>query len=137
MSIAKKLRMLRDKQNWSQETLANLMNMHHSTISRYERGKSIPDYQTLLRFAQVFKVEKDYLIQELRPHEHISAAPGFIAKESQDDPDFTLIQQMLQTEPALKKALVELYLMPPKRRAFFADAIAGLIKVNKHHKDKM
>jgi transcriptional regulator with XRE-family HTH domain len=137
MSIAEKLRMLRDKQNWSQETLAKLMKMHHSTISRYERGKSTPDYQTLLQFAEVFKIDKDYLLKELYQQEPRTEDSVFITKESLEDPDLELIHQLLQSEPNLKKALVELHLMPPKRKAFFADAIAAFIKTNNRHKDKM
>ncbi len=60
MSIAEKLRMLRDKQNWSQETLSKMINLHRSTISRYETGKMIPDEETLLKFAEVYKVDKDF-----------------------------------------------------------------------------
>lgn len=58
MSLSKKLKELCDKQNWSQETLANMMNMHRSTVSRYETGKAIPNYQTVIRFAEVYHVEK-------------------------------------------------------------------------------
>lgn len=137
MSIGEKLRMLRDKQNWSQETLAKLMKMHHSTISRYERGKNIPDYQTLLQFAEVFKIDKDYLLMELNQQEPRTKDSGFMARESLEDPDLALIYQLLQVEPNLKKALVELQLMPPKRKAFFADAIVSFIKTNNRHKDKM
>ena len=48
MSLSEKLRQLRDKQNWSQETLADMMNIHRSTVSRYETGASVPTYQTVI-----------------------------------------------------------------------------------------
>ncbi|MFJ7726093.1 helix-turn-helix domain-containing protein [Neobacillus sp. NPDC097160] len=31
-----------------------MMNMHRSTVSRYENGKAIPNYQTVIRLAEVF-----------------------------------------------------------------------------------
>ncbi|MEH7545917.1 MULTISPECIES: helix-turn-helix domain-containing protein [Bacillaceae] len=65
MALSEKLRELRDKQNWSQETLADMMKMHRSTISRYETGKAIPNYQTVIQFAEIYKVEKEYLVDEL------------------------------------------------------------------------
>ncbi|MEH7096858.1 helix-turn-helix domain-containing protein [Neobacillus vireti] len=137
MALSEKLRELRDKQNWSQETLADMMKMHRSTISRYETGKAIPNYQTVIRFAEIYKVDKEYLVDELNQLLPNVEAPGFVLKEKLEDPDVGLIFQLLQDEPELKKALIELHLMPPKRRSFYSDTITTFIKVNKRHKDKM
>lgn len=65
MSLSEKLRMLRDDRNWSQQYLADRMNVDCSTISRYETGKSIPTYQTVVRFAEVYQIEKELLVNEL------------------------------------------------------------------------
>ena len=137
MALSEKLRELRDKQNWSQDTLANMMKMHRSTISRYETGKAIPNYQTVIRFAEIYKVDKEYLVDELNQLLPNVEAPGFVLKEKLEDPDVGLIFQLMQDEPELKKALIELHLMPPKRRSFYSDTITTFIKVNKRHKDKM
>ncbi|WML41576.1 helix-turn-helix transcriptional regulator [Neobacillus sp. OS1-2] len=137
MSLSKKLRELRDKQNWSQETLANMMNMHRSTVSRYETGKAIPNYQTVIRFAEVYNVEKDYLVEELDQLLPNVEAPGFVLKENPEDPDIGLILKLVELEPELKKALVDLSLIGPKRRSFYADGIVNFIKLDKRHKDKM
>lgn len=137
MSLAVKLRDLRDNQNWSQKTLAKMMNLHRSKISRIETGKVIPDYQTLVKFAEVFKIEKDYLIMELEQQDRKPDKKGYIAKESLEDPELVMISQLLEKEPELKKILVELHLMAPKRRAFFTDLIVNTIKVNERHPDKM
>ncbi|MEH7417287.1 helix-turn-helix domain-containing protein [Neobacillus drentensis] len=137
MALSEKLRELRDKQNWSQETLADMMKMHRSTISRYETGKAIPNYQTVIRFAEIYRVDKEYLVDELNQLLPNVEAPGFVLKEKLEDPDVGMILQLLQDEPDLKKAMVELHLMHPKRKSFFSDAITTFIKVNKKHKDKM
>lgn len=50
MSLSEKLKKLRDNRNWSQQTLADMMRMDRSTVSRYETGRSIPNYQTVIRF---------------------------------------------------------------------------------------
>lgn len=133
MSLSEKLKKLRDNRNWSQQTLADMMRMDRSTVSRYETGKSIPTYQTVVRFAELYQVDKEYLVEEL---DHQTEGSGFIAKETSDDHDLLIINQFLQKEPDFKKALLELHLMPPKRRAFYIDSFISQIKVNKHHKDK-
>ncbi|MEH7479949.1 hypothetical protein V7157_02335 [Neobacillus drentensis] len=61
---------------------------------------------------------------------------GFIAKETSEDHDLLIINQFLQKEADFKMALLELYLMPPKRKALYIDSFISQIKVNKHHKDK-
>ncbi|MFC4802545.1 MULTISPECIES: helix-turn-helix domain-containing protein [Neobacillus] len=137
MSLAEKLKKLRDRQNWSQDTLASMMNLHRSTISRFENGRSVPTYQTLLQFAEIFKIDKDYLLGELNQGDFSQVEPGFLTKETLENPDLAIIYELLQKEPELKKALVELHLMAPKRRAFYADMIASLVRANKRHRDKI
>jgi transcriptional regulator with XRE-family HTH domain len=137
MSLSEKLRKLRDNRNWSQQTLADMMRMDRSTVSRYETGRSIPNYQTVIRFAELYQVEKEYLVEELDHLLPKTETSGFVAKETNDDHDLLIINQFLQNEPDFKMALLELHLMPPKRKAFFIDSFINQIKVSKRHKDKL
>jgi transcriptional regulator with XRE-family HTH domain len=135
MSLSEKLRKLRDNRNWSQQTLADRMNMDRSTVSRYETGRSVPNYQTVIRFAELYQVEKEYLLEELDKLLPKVEEPGYLAKESLEDPDLGIILQLLQQEPDLKKSLIDIHLMPPKRRAFFVDLLTYQIKASKKHKN--
>ena len=103
MSLSEKLRELRDKQNWSQETLAKMMKMHRSTISRYETGRAVPNYQTVIRFAEIYKVDKEYLVDELDKLLPNVEPPGFVLKEKLEHPDISMILQLFQNKPDLKK----------------------------------
>jgi transcriptional regulator with XRE-family HTH domain len=129
MSLSEKLRKLRDKRNWSQQTLADMMKMDRSTVSRYETGNSIPNYQTVIRFAEIYKVEKEYLVEELDQLLPKTVEPGYMMKENFDDHDLLIINQFLQKEPDFKMALLELHLMAPKRKAFYVDSFISQIKV--------
>jgi len=137
MALSEKLRELRDKRNWSQQTLADMMRMDRSTVSRYETGRSIPTYQTVIRFAEIYQVDKEYLVEELDHLLPKTEVSGFIAKETGDDRDLMMINQFLQKEPDFKMALLELTLLPPKRKAFYIDSFISQIKVSKRHKDKL
>ncbi|MGX6445595.1 helix-turn-helix domain-containing protein [Neobacillus sp. K501] len=134
MSLSEKLRKLRDSRNWSQQTLADMMIMDRSTVSRYETGKSLPRYQTLVRFAEIYQVDKEILVGELTEQQPKNDVPGFILKENLEDHDITLILQLFKQEPALKKALLELQLLPPKRRAFYIDLITYQLKAHKKNR---
>jgi transcriptional regulator with XRE-family HTH domain len=135
MSLSEKLRKLRDDRNWSQQTIADLTKIGRSTISRYETGKSVPNYETLLRFAEVYRVDKEYLIEELDPSlPKTEKEPGYKIEENIADPDFNILQELFQQVPNLKKALLDLHLMPPRRRDFIAELIIYEIKAGKNSK---
>lgn len=133
MSIGEKLRKLRDDQHWSQETVAKLMNLHRSTISKYENDKTEPDTQTLIQFAKIFKIDKSYLVGGFGQVDTATPGTGFVTKENLDDPELALIHELLQHEPELKKALVELVLKSPKDRALFAAIVVNVIRTKKPH----
>jgi transcriptional regulator with XRE-family HTH domain len=131
MSLADKLQELRESRNWSQQTLADMMKISRSTISRYETGKSVPNYETVIRYAELFRIDKQYLVNEL---DQLLPKTGYIIEENLTDPDLAIINELFQDEPDLKKALIDLRLLPPKRRAFLTNLIVYTIKAGKNSK---
>ena len=91
----------------------------------------------MIRFAEIYQVDKEYLVEELDHLLPKTEVSGFIAKETGDDRDLMLINQFLQKEPDFKMALLELTLLPPKRKAFYIDSFISQMKVSKRHKDKL
>lgn len=61
MAVANRLKQLRQERGWSQEQLARKANIHQKQISSYERGKTLPSTEILIRFAETFDVSLDYL----------------------------------------------------------------------------
>lgn len=64
MILADKIITLRKKYAWSQEELAERMNVSRQSISKWESGQSVPDLDKILRLCQVFGVSTDYLLKE-------------------------------------------------------------------------
>lgn len=66
-SFSLKLKALRQKNNLTQEQLANELNTHYhlneskATISQFEHNKRIPDLDRLINIADYFQVSLDYL----------------------------------------------------------------------------
>lgn len=117
MTLSTKLRELRSKCGWTQQNLADLLKVARSTISKYETGKIIPDYQTLLQLADLYNVEKEYLISELDGLVSKPDQDGYMLKENSGDRDLHILIPMIQKEQALKSILLELYVLSPKHRA--------------------
>jgi len=57
-----RLRSLRKQKNLSQTELAELVGLHFTNISRYERGIAQPTVETLRRLAEILGVSSDYLM---------------------------------------------------------------------------
>ncbi|MDO5602873.1 MAG: helix-turn-helix transcriptional regulator, partial [Oscillospiraceae bacterium] len=64
MILADKLILLRKKAGWSQEELAEQMNVTRQSISKWEGAQSVPDFEKIIRLSELFGVSTDYLLKE-------------------------------------------------------------------------
>lgn len=64
MIFADKLIDLRKKNGWSQEELAEKLEVSRQTISKWEGALSTPDLGRMLKIAQLFGVTTDYLMKD-------------------------------------------------------------------------
>ena len=64
MIFAEKLIHLRKKRGWSQEELAEQMNVTRQSVSKWEAAQSIPELDKLIRLSELFGVSTDYLIKD-------------------------------------------------------------------------
>ena len=71
MILADKIISLRKKNGWSQEELAEKMNVSRQAVSKWEGAQTIPDLGKILQLARLFGVTTDYLLKdELETAEH-------------------------------------------------------------------
>ena len=66
MAFAEKLKALRQKNNMSQEFVAQRINVARSTIAGYETKNRQPSHEKLVAFSNLFHVPVDYLLDESR-----------------------------------------------------------------------
>jgi len=73
MILADKIIELRKKNGWSQEQLAEQMDISRQSVSKWESGMSIPDLDKIIKMSNLFGVSTDYLlkdeIEEMQPGE--------------------------------------------------------------------
>ena len=65
MIFADKLILLRKKAGWSQEELAEQMNVTRQSVSKWEGAQSVPDLDKMIRLSELFGVSTDYLKTKL------------------------------------------------------------------------
>lgn len=60
--FSKRFKRLRLERNLSPEECAKLLDIHRSSIVRYEKGDRFPNFQGLVRIAALFSVTTDFLL---------------------------------------------------------------------------
>ena len=72
MILADKIINERKKCGWSQEELAEKLNVSRQSVSKWEGAQATPDIQKILKMAELFGVSTDYLLKdELEPDEYV------------------------------------------------------------------
>ena len=64
MIFADKLIALRKKAGYSQEELAQQLNVTRQSVSKWEGTQSVPDIEKILQISKLFGVTTDYLIKD-------------------------------------------------------------------------
>ena len=64
MILADKIIELRKKNGWSQEELADLLNVSRQSVSKWESAQSVPDMNRILKLSEVFGVSTDFLLKD-------------------------------------------------------------------------
>lgn len=64
MILADKIIQLRKKNGWSQEELAEQMNVSRQAVCKWEGAQSIPDINKLIQLSKLFNVSIDYLLKD-------------------------------------------------------------------------
>ncbi len=74
MILADKIIELRKKSGWSQEELAEQMNVTRQSVSKWESAQSTPDLGKILQLSGLFGVSTDYLLKDVTEAEYTNEA---------------------------------------------------------------
>ena len=64
MNIGHQIKQNRLKREWTQEYLAQLLNVSRSTVSSWEVGRNYPDLETIVAISDLFAISLDKLLRE-------------------------------------------------------------------------
>ncbi len=63
-TLAQKITDLRKEKHWSQEELADKLQVSRQSVSKWESEQSSPDIDRIIQLAKLFNVSTDYLLME-------------------------------------------------------------------------
>lgn len=67
MNIAERLKDLRKEAGYSQEQVAELLNVSRQAVSKWESAQGYPDIENIVKLAQMYEVSTDYLLLGKEP----------------------------------------------------------------------
>ena len=77
MILADKIIGLRKRFGWSQEELAEKMNVSRQSVSKWESTNSIPDINKIIMLAKMFNVSTDFLLKdEVEEFDSVTGSTG-------------------------------------------------------------
>ena len=79
--LGNNIRTLRKQKGYSQETLAEKLNVVRQTISKWEKGLSVPDAELLQIMAEIFEVSVGDLLGEKISEDENSPQENEVAKQ--------------------------------------------------------
>ena len=97
MSVAERIKTLRESSKMTQNQLADLVGVAQVMISRYEKGLKKPGFETIQRLAKVFDVSTDYLMGITDTPRNSSPAFSVMLKEWLDEDQSRLDELAAQT----------------------------------------
>ena len=77
MNLNQKITQLRNDNNWSQEELAEKLNVSRQSVSKWESGQSKPDLDKIVVLSNIFDVSTDYLLKDIMKKKAIHQLRSF------------------------------------------------------------
>ena len=114
--LGKRLLYLRNKRELTQEELAKIFCMSRSTYAQYEVNRRKPDYDTLQRIADYYKVSTDFLLG--RTEDSVTEEPHLLesqqvyntpAAQRSDDPIEDLPEEAKKSLEEFKEFILKKY----------------------------
>ncbi len=98
-----RIRQLRKERGWSQETLAEMLNLKHPAISKYEKGIVALNETVILQLSDIFDVSTDYILGKspYRDKKPINTLPA-LTKEQQE-----LYDELMQLDSKTVKKVLD------------------------------
>ena len=139
MILAYKIIRLRKKNGWSQEELAEKMNVSRQSVSKWEGAQTIPDLEKLLQLSTLFGVTTDYLLKDEIEDEELSddTSSGTVVKRISIEEANAYIEQRKKAACRIALAtfmciispitLIELSILSEQPGAIVTEMTAGAV----------
>lgn len=86
MNLADNIQLMRKKNLWSQEELAEKCNVSRQAVAKWENGESVPNVEKLVLLADVFELSIDELVGRVQIDDYIQFKKYLTTHMAEDFP---------------------------------------------------
>lgn len=126
--LADHLKYLRKQRNWTQEDVAQHLNVSRSQISKWENGEMLPDLQSIEKLSELYDVSIDFLVGKRTNKKELLREVSRIYQTDAVDEKMLDIIDYLKQNPDIEQAIHSLAQLPAKKRKHIESAITTIIK---------
>jgi transcriptional regulator with XRE-family HTH domain len=128
MDLGERLKYLRKQQHWTQEQLAQYLNISRSQISKWENGDLLPDVQSLEKLSNLYNVSVDFLIgKHTSKKELLREVRRWYQTDDISEKTIDIIDYLKQN-PDIEEAIYSLAQLPRKKRKHAEAMIVTIVK---------
>ncbi|WP_339171769.1 helix-turn-helix domain-containing protein [Anoxybacillus sp. FSL W8-1294] len=125
--IGEQIRRLRNAHDWTQEQLAQRLNVSRSKVSKWENGEVLPDLQSIIDMSDLFRVSTDFLLGK-HPTDEQLLQEVRLAYGTNDMSDEQLsVIRYINEQPKLAKRLYALRSLPTHKRKRLEEIVIKMI----------
>ncbi|NNU83841.1 XRE family transcriptional regulator [Geobacillus sp. BMUD] len=127
-NLGETLKQLRKQRRWTQEELAEQLNVSRSQISKWENGSLLPDVQSLEKLCQLFDVSADFLLGgETRQRELLREVTDMYGTADVHETALAALDYLLQNRE-MSEVVYALAKLPDKKRKHVETMIITIVK---------
>jgi transcriptional regulator with XRE-family HTH domain len=128
MNLGERLKYLRKQQRWTQEQLAQHLNISRSQISKWENGDLLPDVQSLEKLSNLYNVSVDFLIGKHSSKKELLREVRRLYQTDDISEKTIDIIDYLKQNPDIEEAIYSLAQLPGKKRKHAEAMIITIVK---------
>ncbi|MFD1360724.1 helix-turn-helix domain-containing protein [Lentibacillus salinarum] len=128
--IAYNIKLLREQNGWTQEKMADKLNISRYVVIRWETNKVIPDTESLVKLSELFDVTIDHIVGNhsfredlLKDFKRIYSSKA----RSFDEEAVELVQYMMEN-PFFKEQVFRMRNLPARKQRIVHDMLDHFIE---------
>lgn len=126
--LADHLKYLRKQRDWTQEEVAQYLNMSRSQISKWENGEMLPDIESLAKLSDLYGVSIDFLMGKRTGKQDLLREVSRLYQTDGVDEKMLDIMDYLKQHPDMEQAIYSLAQLPAKKRKHAETAVVTVIR---------
>lgn len=130
-NLAANIRYFREQNNWTQQYVADALNVSRSMIAKWENQSAQPDLHMLIKLSELFEISLDQLIGRSITKEHvlreIERIYSLEEEVSQQDENIIQLIDFIIRNKQFNERFRELARMPVKKRRIVLNMLEKLI----------